>query len=113
MMQGIKLINLSDMLDELGEETVKGILSKFSCPLNPDVEHFLRYTAVEFQKQGISATHLVMMQHKKSLFLSAILLSRIRVLLSISTNSARLLVAALNGLQIMIYILMYGVCLPR
>ncbi len=33
-------INLSDLLDELGEDEVKDILSSFSCPLNADVEKF-------------------------------------------------------------------------
>ena len=33
-----KIVNLSAMLEELGEDAVKAILSDFSCPLNPDVE---------------------------------------------------------------------------
>lgn len=34
-------INLSDLLDQLGEDEVKEILSTFSCPINADVEKFL------------------------------------------------------------------------
>lgn len=43
-MSGYIGVNLRDtLLDEtLGESAAKGILSSFSCPLNPDVEHFLR-----------------------------------------------------------------------
>lgn len=52
-------INLSDLLDQLGEDEVKGILSSFSCPLNADVEKFLKEKAVEFSKRGFSKTHLV------------------------------------------------------
>lgn len=52
-------INLNDMIDSLGENKVKSILSSFSCPLNKDVEDFLIYKAVEFSKRGFSKTHLV------------------------------------------------------
>ena len=51
--------NLSDMLDELGEDNVKEILSSFSCPMNTDVENFLRYKAIEFSKRGFAKTHIV------------------------------------------------------
>ena len=40
MMQ-YRIVNLSVMLEELGEDAVKAILSDFSCPLNKDVEFFL------------------------------------------------------------------------
>lgn len=63
-MSGYIGVNLRDiLLDEtLGESAAKGILSSFSCPLNPDVEHFLRNVAIEFSKQSISSTYLIM-QH--------------------------------------------------
>lgn len=51
--------NLSDMLDMLGEDEVKSILSSFMCPLNKDVENFLKYKAIEFSKRNFSKTHLV------------------------------------------------------
>lgn len=52
-------VNLSDLLDQLGEDDVKNILSSFSCPLNADVERFLKAKAIEFSKRGFSKTHLV------------------------------------------------------
>lgn len=52
-------INLQNMLDELGENRVKTILSQFSCPKNKDVEYFIKQKAVEFSKQGYSKTFLV------------------------------------------------------
>lgn len=52
-------INLSDLLDQLGEDEVKVILSSFSCPLNVDVEKFLKTKAIEFSKRGFSKTHLI------------------------------------------------------
>ena len=51
--------NLSDMVEMLGEESVKGILSSFSCPKNKDVENFLKNKAIEFSKRGFAKTHLV------------------------------------------------------
>ena len=35
-------INLSELLEQLGEDNAKAILSSFSCPLNADVEKFLK-----------------------------------------------------------------------
>lgn len=58
-LSGYAQANLLDMLDEIGEERVQFILSSFSCPLNPDVEVFLRGKAIPFAKMGIAATHLV------------------------------------------------------
>ena len=51
--------NLSDLLDQLGEDFVKQILSSFSCPLNPDVEYFLKAKAIEMSKRNFSKTYLV------------------------------------------------------
>ena len=65
-MSGYIGINLRDILndDSLGESVAKNVLSSFSCPLNPDVEYFLRHTAIEFSKQSISSTYLVMASSK-------------------------------------------------
>ncbi|NBH27622.1 N-acetyltransferase [Lachnospiraceae bacterium] len=67
-MSGYIGFNLRDILSDetLGENAAKGILSSFSCPLNPDVEHFLHNVAIEFSKQGISSTHLVMASFKNT-----------------------------------------------
>ena len=63
---GYSLINLKDMINELGEEETNNILSSYLCPINKDVEYFLRDKAVEFAKQGIAATHLVFTSYKNS-----------------------------------------------
>lgn len=65
-MSGYIGINLRDILldNTLGENVAKNLLSSFYCPLNPDVEHFLKHTAIEFAKQGISSTHLVMASYQ-------------------------------------------------
>lgn len=56
---GYKIISLSEMLKQAGEERTDHILSSFSSPLNSDVEFFLKTKAIFFDKQSISRTHLV------------------------------------------------------
>ena len=51
--------NLRDLLAELGEERTSEILSAFECPLNPDVQSFLREKAILFSKHGYASTYLV------------------------------------------------------
>lgn len=41
-MKGYVLVNLRDMIEQLGEDKTKNILSNFSCPLNKDVDGFLK-----------------------------------------------------------------------
>ena len=52
-------INLAELLKGIGEDETKHILSSFYCPLNSDVESFLKTKAIEFSKQGIAKTQLV------------------------------------------------------
>lgn len=63
-MTGYKIVNLMLLVDEIGEERAKALLSNFSCPLNLDVEFFLKQKAIEFAKQGLSQTHLVFASYK-------------------------------------------------
>lgn len=37
--------------DDAGEPALDRLLSEFSCPKNPDVEHFLKNNCVEFTKK--------------------------------------------------------------
>lgn len=63
-MAGYELVNLNAMIEAIGEDQTKEILSSFSCPLNVDVQDFLRLKAIEFAKQGFSQTHLVFASYK-------------------------------------------------
>lgn len=65
-MTGYKIVNLSIMLEELGEDSVQEFLSSFSCPLNKDVEQFLRTKAIIFAKQGWAQTHLVFASYRET-----------------------------------------------
>ena len=65
IMTGYVQISLKDMLDQFGDDqSVKKILSEFSCPLNADVERFLKNSAIEFAKQSIAPTYLVFSSYK-------------------------------------------------
>lgn len=44
---------------KLGEDSLIQQISEFSCPKNPDVEHFLKKSAIEFTKKNQSVTYLV------------------------------------------------------
>lgn len=61
---GIWQANLNEMLDEIGEDAVKRVLSGFLCPRNIDVEQFLREKAVLFAKHGYATTYLVFMSYR-------------------------------------------------
>ena len=61
--------NLRDLLAELGEERTSEILSAFDCPLNPDVQSFLREKAILFSKHGYASTYLVFASYQGSVVL--------------------------------------------
>lgn len=44
---------------KLGEDRLIQQISEFSCPKNPDVEHFLKKNSIEFTKKSQSVTYLV------------------------------------------------------
>lgn len=65
-------INIRDYLalgsdDKAGEPMLARVLSGFSCPKNPDVECFLKKSAVEFTKKSQSVTYLVFSVEGKEL----------------------------------------------
>ena len=63
-MTGFKEINLSILMDEIGEEQTKALLADYSCPRNEDIEDFLHNKAILFSRQGIARTHLVFAGYK-------------------------------------------------
>lgn len=63
-MTGYRVVNLGALIEELGEDAARTILSDFSCPLNKDVEYFLAQKAIGFAKQGWAQTHLVFASYK-------------------------------------------------
>ena len=63
-MTGFKEVNISVLLEEIGEEETKKILADYSCPLNADIEDFIHNKAILFSKQGIARTHPVFAGYK-------------------------------------------------
>lgn len=61
---GYKIINLKDIYNNLGEIKTKEILNDYKCSLNNDVEYFLKAKAIEFSKQDIARTFIVMSPYK-------------------------------------------------
>lgn len=55
----ISLFDLLNLEYEIGKSTIVKILSDFSCPINPDVEHFMHHKAYDFEKTGLARTYLV------------------------------------------------------
>ncbi len=58
------VLNIREYLENedkrLGGESLIQILSEFSCPLNPDVERFLKEQSIDFTKKHQAVTYLVL-----------------------------------------------------
>ncbi|HHX73897.1 MAG TPA: N-acetyltransferase [Firmicutes bacterium] len=65
-MNGYFQVNLISLIEQIGEDKTQEILTDFSCPMNIDVEEFLKDKAVLFAQQQISATHLIFTSYKNS-----------------------------------------------
>ncbi len=57
-------VNIRAFLDKdeptyIGEDSLYDLISDFSCPKSPDVEHFLLNNSIEFTKKDQSVTYLV------------------------------------------------------
>lgn len=58
-MSDFEVINILDMIESVGEDVTKSILSEFSCSRNKEIERFVRQNAIEFAKKKMSVTYLV------------------------------------------------------
>ena len=65
-MDGYAQISLQEMLTSFGDDRteIREILADYSCPLNPDVERFLKGSAITFAEQAIAPTYLVFASHR-------------------------------------------------
>lgn len=59
-MSGYKIVNLDTLIETRSEDQIKCILDDFESHMNPDIENFLKYKAIEFSKASIAKTYLVM-----------------------------------------------------
>ena len=55
----IKIVNILDEIETFGEEVLKSILLKFVSEKNAEIEEFIRDKAIDFAKQKLSITYLV------------------------------------------------------
>ena len=65
-----KVINIRDYYlkgGEIGEKMLKDVLSDFTCPMNKNVEEFLKEKAIEFTKRNQSVTYLVFLNDASTL----------------------------------------------
>lgn len=59
MSSGLKTFSLAEYEANLGVEGLREFLDSFSCPVNPEVERFLKHKAVPSAKLSSSQTYLV------------------------------------------------------
>lgn len=64
-MDEFNVVRIMDLVESIGEDSVKEILSDFSCEYaegnrNVEVEEFLQKNAIEFSRRKMSITYLVM-----------------------------------------------------
>ena len=58
-MDKFNVINILDLIDNVGEPEVISSISSFKCSKNKEIEKFIHSDAINFAKQKISVTHLV------------------------------------------------------
>ena len=58
-MSNYAVMNILDFMDALGEDSLKAVLSKFSCPKNLEIQEFMQKNAIEFAKKKTSITYLL------------------------------------------------------
>ncbi len=58
-MAGYRILTIDKLLESIGEDGLEAILSDYICPMNDDIEDYLRHKAITFSKQGLAKTHLV------------------------------------------------------
>lgn len=65
MSETFQTVSLLKLLDIEGEELLNRRLFSFSCPLNPDIEIFLKEKAIDFARRRWSITYLVMNRERR------------------------------------------------
>lgn len=58
-MREYHIIKVGDLIESGKQQTFDDMVANFSCPLNLDVEKFLKNTAIENQKKHLSRTSLI------------------------------------------------------
>lgn len=61
--------NILDVICDIGEDACKSILSSFCCPLNKEVEKFIKTNAISFSRQHITITYLIFCDYQNKSYL--------------------------------------------
>ena len=69
-MNSFSKINLLDLSEMIGRAHIDRLISDFSCPLNPEVEKFFRFKALEFSTQRLASTYAVFAANEEQLALA-------------------------------------------
>ena len=59
-MSSFAAYNIIELIDTVGEEEIRNILSDFSCEKNLEIEVFVRNKSIDFAKKKTSITYLVL-----------------------------------------------------
>lgn len=63
-----RTIALKDIIKNFGKDDVEKVLSDFSCPINSDVEMFMRFKAYPYECAGMARTYLVTAQDHDNVY---------------------------------------------
>lgn len=58
-MSNYAVMNILDFMDAIGEDSLRAVLSEFSCPKNLEIQEFMQKNAIEFAKKKTSITYLL------------------------------------------------------
>lgn len=64
----LEVINILDLIEVIGEDATKNILSFFICQKNPEIENFVKNNAIDFAKRKISITYLFVDENIDKIF---------------------------------------------
>lgn len=58
-MSSYAVMNILDFMDAIGEDSLRAVLSEFSCPKNLEIQEFMQKNAIDFAKKKTSITYLL------------------------------------------------------
>lgn len=97
MSDNYSAVNIRALIDN---EELNDILAGFSCPLNHDVEKFLRHNSIDFTKKDMSVTYLVFSEnHFELAGYFSIAIKPVSVLASVLSNSMRKKISRISVLN--------------
>lgn len=86
---GYNVVNILDLYQTCGEEILDEIFSAFYCPLNKEVECFLKDKALDFAKRKIAMTHIIVDEDAELLAYFSLAIKPIAINSKILSNSMK------------------------